>query len=57
MKILIITPAFNEEKHLQLLINSVVKQSVVPDEWIIVDDRSTDATSNVIQQAKIKFAS
>ena len=53
MKILIITPAFNEEKHLQLLINSVVQQSIVHDEWIIVDDRSTDATSNVIQQALI----
>tara|TARA_Y100000589_G_scaffold332251_1_gene390786 strand:- start:3383 stop:4249 length:867 start_codon:yes stop_codon:yes gene_type:complete len=53
MKVLIITPAFNEEKHLQLLINSVISQTYQPAEWIIVDDASTDSTSNIIQHATI----
>ena len=55
MKVLIITPACNEEKNLPLLIKSMVNQSIIPFEWIIVDDGSKDNTSNVIQKAAIKF--
>ena len=55
MNILIITPACNEELHLDSLINSMLGQSIVPQEWIIVDDGSIDGTSNVIQQAAIKY--
>ena len=51
MKFLIITPACNEEKHLPDLIQSMVNQTLLPFEWIIVDDGSTDNTSNLIQQA------
>ena len=56
MKILIITPACNEERNLPLLIKSVVNQSFLPLEWIIVDDGSKDNTSNVIQKAAVKFS-
>ena len=55
MNILIITPACNEEKNLELLIDSMLSQSILPQEWIIVDDGSTDATSNVIQKAAVKY--
>ena len=54
MKILIITPACNEEKHLPALIDSVLSQSYLPVEWIIVDDGSKDNTSNVIQHATMR---
>ena len=54
MKILIITPACNEEEHLPSLIDSVLVQSHLPIEWIIVDDGSVDNSSNVIQKAAIK---
>ena len=56
MKALIITPACNEENHLPELINSMIHQSVLPIEWIIVDDGSTDNTSNVIQKAAVNYS-
>ena len=56
MKVLIITPACNEEKHLLLLIHSMVSQSILPSEWVIVDDGSVDNTSNVIQTSAIKYS-
>ena len=54
MKVLIITPAYNEEKVLQLTIDSVVNQDFLPVEWIIVDDNSQDQTSHLARQAAIK---
>ncbi len=56
MKIIIITPACNEEYHLPELISSMVNQSKLPVEWIIVDDGSIDNTSNLIKQAAIKYS-
>ena len=46
----IVTPACNEEKHLPSLIESVLVQSFLPAEWVIVDDGSIDNSSNVIQK-------
>lgn len=56
MKILIITPACNEEKYLSELIDSMIGQSVLPSCWLIVDDGSIDNTSNVIKQSTIKYS-
>ena len=47
----IITPAYNEAELLPLVIRSIAEQSHPPDEWIIVDDSSTDNTWSVISQA------
>lgn len=38
----------NEEKYITETINSVVNQSVLPAQWIIVSDCSTDNTDNII---------
>ena len=54
LKFLIITPSCNEEKFLPNLIQSVVKQNLLPDEWIIVDDGSVDDTINIIKEASLK---
>ena len=54
MKTLIITPAYNEEKFLQSTIDSVLNQNLFPVEWIIVDDQSTDRTSNLAKEASKK---
>ena len=53
MKILIVTPACNEQDNLPLLIESVKNQSLLPCEWIIVDDGSVDSTSDVIKKAEL----
>jgi len=55
LKALIITPACNEELHLNQLIDSVVNQSTLPSQWIIVDDGSTDSTSSIIEKASIDY--
>lgn len=45
---IIITPVRNEGKHLEQTITSVVNQTVVPREWIIVNDGSSDNTADVM---------
>jgi glycosyltransferase involved in cell wall biosynthesis len=50
MNYLIITPAFNEEERIEYTIKSVIKQTVLPVEWIIVDDGSTDQTAQIVSQ-------
>ena len=50
MNILIITPVKNESQFISTTIRSVIKQSVLPNKWIIVDDGSTDNTVDVINE-------
>ena len=50
MKYVIITPAYNEENYIGKTIQSVIKQSVLPSEWIIVDDGSTDRTAQIVAE-------
>lgn len=49
------TPARNEEEFLPKVIKSVTKSSVRPALWVIVDDNSTDKTTNIIQDASNKW--
>src|SRR3989344_1640491 len=48
MKISFVTTVFNEEKTINKLLDSIKKQTVYPDEVIIVDGGSTDNTLSVI---------
>ena len=41
----LITPARNEETFIETTIQSVIKQTILPVKWVIVNDGSTDATS------------
>ena len=50
MKYVIITPAHNEETYIRFTLDSVVAQTAKPEQWIIVNDGSTDATSKIIQE-------
>lgn len=45
----IVTPVRNEEVYLRFTIESVTRQSVLPVEWVIVDDGSTDGTPEIIE--------
>ena len=47
---LLISPCRNEADFMVNTLESVVNQSVLPAKWIIVDDGSTDATSEILQQ-------
>jgi biofilm PGA synthesis N-glycosyltransferase PgaC len=44
----IITPVRDEEANLNATIESVIRQTVLPDEWVLVNDGSTDGTGKII---------
>ena len=46
----LITPAKNEQQFVGKTIESVLAQSVLPREWIIVSDGSTDNTDQIVQE-------
>jgi len=51
----LITPAWNEEAHLEQLIPSVSNQTLLPVRWVIVSDGSTDRTDTIVRSAAEKF--
>lgn len=46
----VISPCRNEQEYMRLTLNSVVRQTLPPARWIIVDDGSTDDTANILAQ-------
>lgn len=54
-KYIIITSAYNEEQHIEQTIKSVIKQTILPAEWIIVNDGSTDKTESIIKKYANKY--
>lgn len=51
----IITPAHNEAQFLPKVIDSIVAQKPRPTKWVIVDDRSTDETPYIVQEASQRY--
>lgn len=49
-KYVIISPVRNEEKFVKNTIQSVLSQTILPSEWIIVNDGSTDQTEEIIRK-------
>lgn len=47
---ILITPANNEEKFIEETIKSVIKQTILPQKWLIIDDGSTDRTGEIIEK-------
>jgi cellulose synthase/poly-beta-1,6-N-acetylglucosamine synthase-like glycosyltransferase len=45
----LITPARNEAKSIELTLRSVVSQTVLPLKWVIVSDGSSDATDDIVR--------
>jgi biofilm PGA synthesis N-glycosyltransferase PgaC len=54
-KYVVITPVRDEEAYLPLTIESMVKQTIRPLEWIIVDDGSKDGTLRIIDDAAREY--
>jgi glycosyltransferase involved in cell wall biosynthesis len=46
----LVTPAKNEEKTIEATILSVINQTLLPIEWVIVSDQSTDSTDDIVQR-------
>ena len=47
----LISPARNEQATIEITIKSVLAQTILPREWIIVSDRSTDRTDDIVRQS------
>jgi glycosyltransferase involved in cell wall biosynthesis len=52
---IVITPAYNEEDNIELTIKSFLKQTILPLQWIIVNDGSTDNTGSIINSYAEKY--
>ena len=50
MKISVLMPAYNSEKFISKSIDSIIKQSYLNYEFIIVDDGSVDSTKEIIKK-------
>lgn len=51
----IVTAARNEEKYIHLPLRAVVQQTFLPHKWVIVSDRSTDRTDDIVISYAEKF--
>jgi biofilm PGA synthesis N-glycosyltransferase PgaC len=52
---LVITPARNESAFIEKTIKSMISQTVLPCEWIIVDDGSTDDTPEIVAKYSQRY--
>lgn len=55
MKFIIISPAYNEQEHIRKTLESVIKQSILPNQWIIVNDGSTDETAEIVKEYSDRY--
>lgn len=56
MAISVVMTTYNGEKFLSEQMDSILKQSVLPDEIIVVDDCSTDGTWDILMEYAAKYA-
>ena len=56
MKHIIITPIYNEEAFLSTFLESIVNQSLLPYELILVDDNSSDNSRKIIEKYTLKYS-
>jgi glycosyltransferase involved in cell wall biosynthesis len=51
----VVTPARNEEAFIEKTIETVIRQTVLPQKWVIVNDGSTDATGSIVEKYAKKY--
>jgi biofilm PGA synthesis N-glycosyltransferase PgaC len=52
---LVISPAKDEECYVQRTLESMIRQTIKPEAWIIVDDGSTDRTPQIVERYTSEF--
>ena len=50
VKYVIVSPVRDEEQYIEKTLQSIISQAVLPQEWILVDDGSRDATGSIIER-------
>jgi poly-beta-1,6-N-acetyl-D-glucosamine synthase len=55
VKYVIVTPARDEQEHIEATIESIARQTILPTQWIIVNDGSTDQTGSIIERHAARF--
>jgi poly-beta-1,6-N-acetyl-D-glucosamine synthase len=55
MKYIVITPVRNEAEYIERTLESMIKQTTTPSEWIIVNDGSTDETAEIVTQYAARY--
>lgn len=51
----IVTPVKNEERFLEGMISCILRQTLRPARWIIVDDHSTDRSGEILRKATAEY--
>lgn len=54
LTISVLIPAYNEEKRIARALDSIMSQTMLPDEVIVIDDGSTDNTYNLAKEHPLK---
>src|SRR5262249_33497335 len=49
-RLLVITPVFNEARHIEVVAAAMAAQTRLPDLWVVVDDGSTDGTHALLPE-------
>ena len=56
MKYYIVIPAHNEANFIDLTLDSIVKQTILPKQVVVVNDNSTDNTADIIKEYSKKYS-
>ena len=56
MKYVLITPARNEEAFIEKTLASMVRQTLTPERWVIVDDGSNDRTPEIVEKYTKRYS-
>lgn len=56
VRYIVISPVRNEAAYLETTIRSMVRQTIIPVQWIIVNDGSTDGTAEIIDRWAAQYS-